>query len=194
MPGMPVWQPSVLPDGYLEVLDEYSRHQARYYGLERRLLWGATHEAWRFREARTAAFAHLRRLSDAERVDLLEHERVEAERYLDFFVAIWTERREWSDLASSRSMWRVELLPQQGNPLLPVRIEWLPRVNENVRALYPYLGDFSLAYRIRFLAKDAEGQPTVDPCAEWIALRISSGLAHGELIWPLEPDLSRCAK
>src|SRR5690606_29082539 len=50
---------------YRQVLHRFTRHQALYQGLQRRLIWAATLEAPRFREVRSRAYASLLRMTQA---------------------------------------------------------------------------------------------------------------------------------
>jgi len=170
---------------YRQVLHRFTRHQALYQGLQRRLIWAATLEAPRFREVRSRAYASLLRMTQAEYDALVALELREAESFLDFFVGFFTETLAWNDLDAENSIWRLDLLVDGRRVLRPVAIERIVDPNPNVRALYPYLGAFSRAYRVRFPLRDESGQPLVDPQAQTLTLRVSSAIAHGELSWPV---------
>lgn len=175
----------LIPDpAYREGLSAFTRHQSLYQGLERRLIWAATLESLPFRRLKLEAFASIRRLTAAELSDLLAQEGREAEEFFDFFVGFFTESPSWNDLDASDSMWRTELLVDESTVVLPLEIQRIARPNPNVRALYPYLGSFSRAYRVRFPRKGEGGVPLVGPGATTLTLRVSSAVAHGHLSWP----------
>lgn len=170
---------------YRQYLERYTRHQNLYQGLQRRLIWAATFEAPRFRAIRSEAYASIRRMTDAELQALLVEERRASEDFLDFFVGFFTEQFAWNDLDEEDSIWRVDLLVDGARVLRPISIRRVVNPDPNIRALYPYLGAFSRAYRIRFPRSDEKGNPLVGPDARRITLRVSSAVAHGELSWPV---------
>jgi len=169
---------------YRASLSRFTRHQSLYQGLQRRLIWAATLEAPRFREVRSMAYASLRRLTESELESLIDLELREAESFLDFFVGFFTEQLAWNDLDAENSIWRIDLLIDGVIVLRPIAIERIADPDPNVRALYPYLGAFSRAYRVRFPRWDEHGRPLVDTGARNLTLRVSSAIAHGELTWP----------
>lgn len=170
---------------YRQSLAHYTRHQNLYQGLQRRLIWAATLEAPRFREIRSQAYASIRRMTQAELEALLAEEMRTGETFLDFFVGFFTEQLAWNDLEAENSIWRVDLLIDGASVLRPIEIVRIADPDPNVRALYPYLGAFSRAYRIRFPRKDELGNPLIPPNAGQLTLRVSSAVAHGELSWPV---------
>lgn len=169
---------------YRQSLAHYTRHQNLYQGLQRRLIWAATLEAPRFREIRSQAYASIRRMTQAELEALLAEEMRTGETFLDFFVGFFTEQLAWNDLDAENSIWRIDLLIDGVIVLRPIAIERIADPDPNVRALYPYLGAFSRAYRVRFPRWDEHGRPLVDTGARNLTLRVSSAIAHGELTWP----------
>lgn len=171
---------------YRQSLERYTRHQSLYQGLQRRLIWAATLEAPRFRQIRTAAYASIRRLTKAEFEALRREEARVGDDYLDFFVGFFTEQLTWNDLDSPDSIWRMDLMVDGLLVLRPISIERVANPDPNVRALYPYLGAFSRAYRVRFARKDELGKPLIGAGAHSLTLRVSSAVAHGELHWPVE--------
>lgn len=170
---------------YRQSLERYTRHQSLYQGLQRRLIWAATMEAPRFREIRSEAYASIRRLTESELEDLLAEEVRVGDDFLDFFIGFFTEQLVWNDLDAPNSIWRIDLLIDGVVVLRPIVIERIANPDPNVRALYPYLGAFSRAYRVRFPRKDELGQPLIRPEADTLTLRVSSAVAHGELSWPV---------
>ncbi len=170
---------------YRQSLERYTRHQSLYQGLQRRLIWAATLEAPRFRAIRTEAYASILRLTEAERDALLEEERRAGADFLDFFIGFFTEQLAWNDIDAPNSIWRLDLVIDGLVVLRPVAIERVIDPDPNVRALYPYLGAFSRAYRVRFPRRDERGEPLVRPGAQTLTLRVSSAVAHGELSWPV---------
>src|SRR5690606_16174795 len=122
------------------------------------------------------AYGSIRRLTEAELEALLVEEMRAGEEFLDFFVGFFTEQLAWNDLDAVTSIWRVDLLIGGARVLRPVAIERIVDPDPNIRALYPYLGAFSRAYRIRFPRRDELGNPLIGPDATEITLRVSSAV------------------
>jgi hypothetical protein len=63
----------------------------------------------------------------------------------------------------------------------PLSIERIGRADLNVRTLYPYMGVFWVAYRVRFPKVLSTGAPVIPDTATHVHLRLASTLGHAEL-------------
>lgn len=132
-----------------EERERFTRSRKIYDAFDDQAFATATWEAPRVREARAGQLAAWKDMTPAEREKLLAAERAEGERHEDFFLAFFTSDRRANDLVSSRSSWRIALAVAGETDVLPERVEMVP-IDPTLQALYPYLGTFDLAYRIRF--------------------------------------------
>jgi hypothetical protein len=156
--------------------DHFLASAKLYDGLATRAFASAVYQAPRVREARVARLAEWRSMTNEERDRLLAAERDEGERYDDFLVSLFTVERPENDLDTPRSIWRVALVLEGEGDLLPEKIEAL-RTDATLRTLYPMIGDFDVAYRVRFPRR-----PGVAVADRVFTLRIAG--ARGRLEFP----------
>jgi hypothetical protein len=165
---------------YQEVLGRYSRHAELFAGVEggedTRMFSAATYQSQPFREARVervGAFrVEPRGVIDAK----LATERDEAEHFDDFYLGINMVDYRYDDFDKHNSMWRIALVGD-GVEQTPVLVQRQGRSTLDVRSLYPYMGDFWTAYRIRF-DKLSQGR------GEHLTLRLASSLGRIEMTFP----------
>jgi hypothetical protein len=55
------------------------------------------------------------------------------------------------------------------------------RANLHMRAIYPYLGGFWVAYQVRFPVTREDGSPVIPPGTERVTLRLASTLGAADL-------------
>jgi hypothetical protein len=96
-----------------------------------------------------------------------------------FFAAVYMRRPDWNDWDSKKeSSWRVALVGAGGAQVTPSAVERLERTYApEVEALYPYVGDFPVAYRLRFAAV---------PPGPGTKLVVAGALGRLEFEWPDE--------
>jgi hypothetical protein len=148
--------PRVEDPAYAAALEQATRTGSVYDGLDLRVFGAATRQTPAFRRARVEVVARFLDLPEAERQARFEAERIDANRYLDFFVGFYTAERGWNELEQADSIWRIEL-EAGGATYLPLSVQRIERPDANLVALYPYLTPFWVAYRIRFPALDSAG-------------------------------------
>ncbi|BDG08861.1 hypothetical protein [Anaeromyxobacter paludicola] len=131
------------------VRDRWSRHDELYDRFDTRAFADALFLAPEVRSARADRVAAWKSMTQAERSALASDEHVEAEAYDDFVVALFTPDKGENDLGDKRSPWRIALVLPDGE-VLPDRVDELDP-GASPRALYPFLGDFQVLYRVRFV-------------------------------------------
>jgi hypothetical protein len=97
---------------------------------------------------------------------------------LELMVTTW-DRRENDLDRGQKSIWKVRLLDDRGNEILPLEIVKDKRPAFVVRADYPALGDFAQAYVVRF-PHDAA---VLGPGVKQVRLRMSSPRGGLTLTW-----------
>jgi hypothetical protein len=165
---------------YQEVLGRYSRHAELYAGVgggeDTRMFSAATYQSQPFREARVERVGSFR-VEPREIVEQkLAAERDEAARFDDFYFGVNMVDYRYDDFDKHNSMWRIALVGD-GAEQTPVSVQRQGRSTLDVRALYPYMGDFWVAYRIRF-DKLSQGR------GEHLTLRLASSLGRIEMTFP----------
>lgn len=178
-PG-PVLQDEVAEQAYRDVLARYTGRAEVYEGFDTRLFAGATFQTATFREARlrrTAEFQHI----PAPRVQvLLAEERAQAANVHEFFLGVHSNDYRYDDFDRRTSIWRVALLTPAGE-VRPLSIRRVGRTNLDLRATYPYLGHFWVAYRVEFPVAMPDGSPVIPPGTEKVTLRLASSLGTANL-------------
>jgi hypothetical protein len=113
--------------------------------------------------------------------ELLAAERAEDTQFNEFHMGVHVNDPKFEDFAFPRtSIWRIVLLTPVGE-VEPVSVERIGRSTLDMRAFYPYLGVFWVAYKVRFPKVLKDGTPIIPPSASHVTLRLASALGHAEL-------------
>lgn len=169
-----------LEKAYQEVLERYSARAEIYEGFDTRLFAGATLQTLPFREARVRRRAHFQFIPESTVEGMLAEERAEAAREHVVFLGVHTSTPRHEDFDRRDSIWRLVLVTPSGQ-VRPTRIQREGRANLDLRAIYPYMGDFWVAYTVRFPTHYEDGTPTIPPDTEQVVLRVASTLGSAEL-------------
>ncbi len=165
---------------YRDILGRHTGTGEIYSGFSTQLFAGATYQSWPFREARVRRVAQFKGMGQEEVAAELAKERADWEQFHEFELGAWTRDRQFDDFDKKNSVWRIALSTGQVE-LLPVEVSRVSKVNQDVRALYPYMGEFWVRYRVRFPKTSADGQPLVPPGTRELTLRLGSTLGQAEL-------------
>ncbi len=187
--GAPRWRD---PE-YGATLKRYTKSGAVYDGFDQRVFATATWRAPAFRAAFLAAEAEMLVLGPAEREARRAQDDADGREFTELVLGFYTPQAEWNELATPNGVWRIELIARGGEPIAPIEIERTERPDVNTVALYPYLGPFWVAYRLRFPKDDAKGRTLIAPSAPDMTLRLVSAVGKVELTWSLvgEPGPTR---
>lgn len=165
---------------YQDTLKRYSGTAQIYGGLDTHLFSGATFQTWPFREARVRRLALFKAMTQTEVEALLAKERAEWEQFHVFEFGAWTQDPKFDDFDRDNSIWRMAMVTE-GVEVLPTDVERVARVDQNVRAIYPYMGQFWVAYRMKFPKTRPDGQPVIPAGTDRVLLRVSSTLGQAEM-------------
>jgi hypothetical protein len=91
-----------------------------------------------------------------------------------------------TNLAGTKSPWRVVLVDDQGNEMLARDIGSSGLNREVEIAMYPYAALFSRGWRVRFPRMRSDGTPFITDQTKWIALRIAGPAGLTDLTWTLK--------
>ena len=177
--------PVVTADDYSDILGTWTRSSKIYDGLDSKMFITATFHTPQFRQAFAVAFPHMYgHGGNITRRELAESDKQNA--YHNFFVSAYTARKEWNDLDESDSIWRLMLTGAEGGSVAPVEVVPV-KMDENLRAVYSYIGHFDSAYLVRFPTSDSLGREIISDQSNRVTLSIASALGIANLQWPLEP-------
>ena len=149
------------------------------------VLCAATYQSADFREARVRRQAMFQ-LWPGEKLDqALVLERAEAARTYEVVFGILLVDRRFDDFETKNTQWRLSLATDQGE-VTPTVVRRVGRATQALRAYYPYMGDFWVAYAVQFPLA-VGGKPLVGPATRALTFRMGSALGQAEMSFPLEP-------
>ncbi len=168
---------------YRTALARATEHREVYEGLDTKLYCAATYQSPEFREARVRRQAQFQTWP-AEKLDReLARERTDAAEVHEIVFGVSMVDRRFDDFDSNKTIWRLSLVTDQGE-VTPVGLRRVGRANQDLRAYYPYLGDFWTMYIVRFPVAVA-GKPLVGPATQALVFRMSSTQGQVEMKFPL---------
>ncbi len=170
---------------YQETLEHYTDHAEVYDLLNTRMFTAITYQSWPFREARVHRMASFQVQPQAMVERNLAIERSVFESTHEFFFGVHLNNYRYDDFDRRNSIWRIALVTDAGETT-PSSVERIGRSDLNMRAIYPYMDEFWVAYRIRFARSTASGDPVIPPGTKRMMLRIASTLGKAELRFPAE--------
>lgn len=176
----PVLSDYVREEEYQALLNRFSGRAEIYSGFDTQLFAGVTYQTWAFREARVRRLAWFRGMTSTEVEKLLEKERAEHEKYNVFVLGTWTTDSRYDDFDRSDSVWRIALVVD-GEEILPEDVARVSRVTQDVRAIYPYMGNFWVQYRARFPRFRPDGSPVIRPGTKKVKVVLASSLGRAEM-------------
>jgi hypothetical protein len=142
------------PDPHLEgeygvVLKQWTRTVALYSGLETRAFVRLVYLSPQFIEAQAKQLSKMRAELPDQAAATLQKLRDE-NRNPSFFAVTYIPDKTANDWQNRDSVWRIALNMGYGeqSPTSVTRFE--PPFNAELRALYPYIDDYSIAYRLQF--------------------------------------------
>ena len=169
---------------YQAALARATEHREVYSGIDTQLYCAATYQSADFREARTRRQAMFQTWPEAKLDDALLRERAEAAQVHELVFGVSIVDRRFDDFDSKSTIWKLYLLTDQGE-VTPLGIRRVGRANQDMRAYYPYLGDFWTMYTVRFPVTTAAGMPLVAQTTRALLFRMSSTLGQVEMTFPV---------
>ena len=145
----------------------------------------ATFESWDFRWAYAVRYAEDYRLTVDQRTTLLERTLAETQSHHQFYVALYAQRHDWSDLTRENAAWIIRLIDEKGNETAPLEIEVVRRPGAIETTYFPYTNVWRVAHRIRFPVRRKDGSLSIAPDAKWFGLRFAGAQGHQQLVWEL---------
>jgi hypothetical protein len=168
---------------YRVVLDYVTEHREVYAGLDTRLYSAATYQSPDFREARVRRQAMFQTWPQPKLEQELARERAEAQEAHEVVFGVSIVDRRFDDFDSKNSIWRLSLATDQGE-VTPISLKRVGRANQDIRAYYPYMGDFWTVYSVRFPTA-VNGRPLVGPATRLLLFRMSSTQGQVEMKFPV---------
>ena len=169
---------------YQEALSRVTEHREVYSGIDTQLFCAATYQSTEFREARVRRQALFQTWPEPKLDEALARERAEAAQVHELVFGVSIVDRRFDDFDSKSTIWRLSLATDQGE-VTPLAVRRVGRANQDLRAYYPYLGDFWTMYTVRFPVAVA-GRPLVAPTTRARLFRMSSTQGQVEMAFQVE--------
>jgi hypothetical protein len=169
---------------YQEALSRVTEHREVYSGIDTQLFCAATYQSPEFREARVRRQALFQTWPEPKLEEALARERAEATQAHELVFGVSIVDRRFDDFDSKSTIWRLSLSTDQGE-VAPLAIRRVGRANQDMRAYYPYLGDFWTMYTVRF-PMEVAGRPLVASTTRALVFRMSSTQGQVEMEFPVQ--------
>ncbi len=171
--SIPMAEPK-LSGSYGSLLKSVTRRDAIYQGLETRLFLHAVRMTPELVRAQAEMLSSMRSETPALAAERLT--RMQADAALPTIFAItYMPELAWNDWDSKNSVWRIAIEGCPSGDAAPIKVERFdPPFNAEMYSLYPYLDEYSSAYRLQFPAEANCAHP---------GLLISGALGRTELKW-----------
>ena len=170
---------------YQATLAKVTQHREVYVELDTKFFCAATYQSVDFREARIRRQATFEMWPEGKLEQALAQERVWAGESYEVVFGILLVDRRFDDFDTRNSSWRLSLSTEQGE-VTPLAIRRIGRAGEAIRAYYPYMGDFWVAYSIQFPVTVAD-RSLVGPQTRALTFRVGSSLGQAVMSFPVEP-------
>ena len=176
-----------VPTDYDSVLMRWTRTESltSMSALDNFLTATATYESWDFRWAYVVRYAEDYRLSVDQTHALLQNSLAETHKYHQFYLAMYAQRRPWSDLTADNAAWIVRLIDDQGSETAPSEIKRISSPGAIELTYFPYTTPWRVVHRVRFPVLTLDGRPTVSPRAHWLGLRFTGAQGNQQLLWEI---------
>jgi hypothetical protein len=172
---------------YQAALSRVTEHREVYTGIDTQLFSAATYQSADFREARVRRQAMFQTWPEAKLNAAVAQEQAEAAQVHELVFGVSVVDRRFDDFDSKNSIWKLYLASDQGE-VTPLAIRRVGRANQDMRAYYPYLGDFWTMYTVRFPVTTVAGVPLVGPTTRALIFRMSSTQGQIEMSFPVNPS------
>lgn len=174
---------------YPEIYDRWTRvgRAISKTEFDTTLVVSATLRSPEFQGAYCARHCQAYALQGAEAEALHAAEKKRAEETFTFAVQAQGHSYGWTDLAATRSLWRVYLADDSGRVIIPTSIELIrpQKLAEAALFNHPMSSPFARAFQITFPRLQADGQPTLSPTTKRLTLTFSGPGGRIDLHWTL---------
>jgi hypothetical protein len=171
---------------YPAVFDLWTREARIIKELDTTLRIHATCFAPEMIAAYVAKQGEVFRLPATEKQHITEKLTAQWSKGYPFLVAASTMDRDWNDFENKDSVWRITLLNDRHQEVLPSSITVERKANATLMEFFPYIGPFHRVYHFLFPKTLPQGSPLIRATTKYFVLRITGPLGHAELIWHIQ--------
>lgn len=174
-------------NGYLSVLEKWTREGNVYENFETKVLISATYKTNEFRASYAAEYINTFMLDSEKGENLMKGEMEALKKHHEFFLSIHTPNIEWSDLEKKEPIWALYLVNDAGETVSPLDIKKVKEKGPGVVRFYPYSTEWSVGYTVKFPLNLPDGREFITAEAKYIKLVLTGTPGKGELVWNLKP-------
>jgi hypothetical protein len=170
---------------YVHLLKKFTRHCHILADFDEALSADATFHAPEFREGYAEKWIDLYRLSADDAAKLRAQLMSDIADVWEFHLETATHFYVINDFTLGKGIWRVTLVNDSGQAVLPTDSRASSAKRDVDVAFYPYANIFSAGWRLRFPRALPDGTPLIRPDTKTIALRIAGPQGSCDMVWPL---------
>jgi hypothetical protein len=170
---------------YKTTIERYTSRAEIYDQLDTRVFTAVTYQSWPFREARVRRLGIFQVQPPSLVERNLANERANFESFHEFFFGVHVNNYRFDDFDRKDTIWRMVIVTREGETI-PLTVQRIGRSDLNLRAMYPYLDEFWVAYWMRFPRKTAFGTDVIPPGTSRFTLRIASTIGRADFTFPAE--------
>src|SRR5262249_4269959 len=140
------------------------------------------YQSWAFRQSRVRRMGMFQVQPPEEVARNLALEQAENGQFYEVFLGTFVNNYRYDDFSRPNSIWRIALVTPEGE-MTPLSVDRIGRADLPMRALYPYMSDFWVAYRVRFAKAVGAGS---SGASEKVLFRVASTLGKSEMWFSTE--------
>ena len=144
---------------YEKVINKYLANQQRHDAAAMVIMGSALPLNWDVRQAMVVRRADAFGLTENMQIAALADEKAEFLKYYDIVVSIYLPDEKWNNLSGQNPNYRVYLVSDDGRAAVPVDRRRIRKRSAINMALYPFWGQWSRLYKLRFPLLDENGRP-----------------------------------
>jgi hypothetical protein len=181
--------------GYKEVLQTWTREARIHRGLEVELIVSATYKSENFRRAYADEYAEAYQLTPEAKKQFVEDQLESAAHGYEFVMASYVPQEEWDDFHRANSMWKIYLVNDLDERVVPVEVRQLKRQGKTQRQgaikshFFPYDTPWKSLYTVTFPQDiPSTNRPVISGDTKHIKLVIASVVGTAEMEWDFGID------
>ncbi|MBI5788758.1 MAG: hypothetical protein HZA78_07895 [Candidatus Schekmanbacteria bacterium] len=170
------------PESFPLLLRKWTQTGKVYHGMNTILLVSATYMHSDVRRAFIKQYIEDLHLTPQEQEKLAQEQKADAEKGLQFIVAIFSDEEDWQKLEKDDTIWKVSLAGSGGLRVEPISVEHMKEVPIYLKSYYPFIAQFKRVYKITF-PNTCQNLPVIDEQKCRFSLEFASAVAQLKIDW-----------
>jgi len=144
---------------YARTTEAYTRTKEVHDGLDTRFILSSTRLSPEWIRAFSEEYSNIYYLDTARKEQMISRWKEESEKYVRFFVALFTPDEQGNDLEKPATLWSLRLVRADEKDYEPVYVRKSGLRPEEISRFFPYSGTWYRAYEVAFPKEAEEGPP-----------------------------------